>query len=88
MQKTPAHAAAACFDAFLAADLRPVLKKLKIPTAVLHGRHDGLVPLADMEKLAKGVKGGTLTVFDDSGHAPHLEEPDAFNAALVELLAS
>jgi pimeloyl-ACP methyl ester carboxylesterase len=87
MQKTPAHAAAACFDALVAADLRPVLKKLAVPTAVLHGRHDALFPIADVEKTVKGLKGAAFTVFEESGHAPHLEEPDAFNAALPALLA-
>ncbi len=86
MQKTPAHVAAACLEALLAADLRPALKKIKAPTAVLHGRHDGITPLAGGEELKKGIKGATLTVFEDTAHTPHLEEPDAFNAALAKLL--
>jgi len=86
MQKTPPHAAAACFETMLAADLRPRLKKLKVPTAVLHGRHDALTPLAGAELLAKEIPGARLTVFEASGHAPHLEEPEAFNAALAALL--
>src|SRR6266566_1303933 len=87
LQKTPPHVAEACFDAFLAADLRAGLKKLKVPTAVLHGKHDALLPLAHGEDLAKKIPGAKLTVFAESGHAPFLEEPEAFNAALAELLA-
>jgi pimeloyl-ACP methyl ester carboxylesterase len=86
MQKTPAHAAAAWFDAALAADLRPTLKKLKVPTAVFQGRHDTLTPLAEAEEIAKLVKGAKLVVFEESAHAPHLEEPDKFNEALAKLL--
>jgi pimeloyl-ACP methyl ester esterase len=86
MQKTPPHAAAACFETMLAADLRPHLKKLKVPTAVLHGRHDALTTLAGAELLAKEIPDARLTVFETSGHAPHLEEPEAFNAALAALL--
>jgi non-heme chloroperoxidase len=86
MQKTPAHAAEACFDTLLAADLRPRLGKLALPTAVLHGRHDALLPLAQGELLAEKIPGARLTVFENSGHSPHLEEPDAFNAALTALL--
>jgi pimeloyl-ACP methyl ester carboxylesterase len=88
MQKTPAHVAAAAFDGVIAADLRPGLKKLQVPTAVLHGRHDTITPLAMGEQLAEQIPGATLTVFEESGHAPHLEEPDAFNAALQRLLAA
>jgi pimeloyl-ACP methyl ester carboxylesterase len=88
MQKTPAHVAVACFDALLAADLRPALKKIKAPTAVLQGRHDTLTPLAGAEEIAKGIKGANLTVFEESAHTPFLEEPEAFNAALAKLLNS
>jgi len=87
MQKTPPHVAEACFDALLAADLRAGAKKLEVPTAVLHGKHDALLPLAHGEDLAKRIPGAKLTVFEQSGHAPHLEEPEAFNAALEKLLA-
>src|SRR5438876_510928 len=86
LQKTPPHVAEACFDALLAADLRAGLKKLKVPTAVLHGKHDALLPLAHGEDLAKKIPGAKLTVFAESGHAPFLEEPAAFNAALGTLL--
>ena len=86
MQKTPAHVAAACFDTLLAADLRSRLKTLKVRTVVLHGRHDVLLPLAGGEYLAEHIPEARLVVFEESGHAPHLEEPDAFNAALGELV--
>ncbi|TMA69990.1 MAG: alpha/beta fold hydrolase [Deltaproteobacteria bacterium] len=76
------------FRAFTrAADLRPHLRTLDVPTAVLHGRHDRLLPLAGGEAIAKGIRGARLVVFEESGHAPFLEEPDAFNTALGELLA-
>jgi len=87
LQKTPPHVAEACFDAVLAADFRAGAKKLKVPTAVLHGKHDALLPLAHGEDLAKRIPGAKLTVFAESGHAPFLEEPEAFNAALGKLLA-
>jgi pimeloyl-ACP methyl ester esterase len=88
IQKTPPHVAAACLDTALAADLRPSLKAIKAPTAVFHGRHDAVIPLAGGELLKKGIKGATLTVFEDSGHAPFLEEPEAFDAALGKFLSA
>jgi pimeloyl-ACP methyl ester esterase len=86
MQRTPPHAAAATLAALLEADLRPHLKTLKLPTAVLHGRHDAVFPLAHGEQLAKGIAGAHLTVFEASGHVPFLEEPEAFNEALAAAL--
>jgi proline iminopeptidase len=53
---------------------------------VLHGRHDDLFPIAGGEALGKAIKGATLTVFEESGHTPLLEEPERFNATLAELL--
>jgi pimeloyl-ACP methyl ester esterase len=87
IQKTPSAVVEACFDGIMAADLRAHLKDVKVPTAVLHGRHDTLLPLAGGEAIKKAIKGATLTVFEQSAHAPFLEEPDAFNSALTELLS-
>ena len=87
IQKTPPHVAAACLEAMLGFDVRKQLAKLSVPTTVLHGRHDELLPLAHGEYLAKHIKGAKLRVFEGSGHSPHLEEPEAFNAALAEMLA-
>ncbi|MFN8542909.1 MAG: alpha/beta hydrolase [Candidatus Binatia bacterium] len=86
IQKTPPHVAEACLAAVLAFDARPWLAELQVKTAVLHGRHDHLLPLRGGEYLAKHIPGATLTVFEQSGHSPHLEEPDALNAALAQLL--
>src|SRR5204862_2310516 len=85
MQKTPAHVAAACLDAILAADLRPTLKKITAPTAVLHGRHDALFPIAGGDALAKAIKGATLAVFEESGQTHLLTEPERFNEARAVL---
>lgn len=86
IQKTPPHVAEACIDGMLAADFHTRLKALKVPTAVLHGKHDSILPLAHGEELAKKIPGAKLTVFAGSGHSPFLEEPEAFNAALEKLL--
>src|SRR5579884_2569674 len=85
-QKTAPHVAAACFESVFDFDARPFLGELRVPTAVLHGRADALFPLAHAEHLAAHIPGARLTVFEESGHAPHLEEPEAFNTALATLL--
>jgi pimeloyl-ACP methyl ester carboxylesterase len=37
--------------------------------------------------MAEQIPGAELVVFEQSGHAPHLEETDAFDTALGKLLA-
>ena len=54
----------------------------------MHGRHDIVVPLVNGEYLASHIPGARLVVFEESGHTPFLEEPEAFNAALRALLAA
>lgn len=87
MAKTPPHVVEACFDTILAFDARPWLKTLKVPTAVLHGRHDALLAFAGGEVLAQSIQNATITVFEESGHTPFLEQPDAFIAALQKLVS-
>src|SRR5207302_1145565 len=55
------------------------------PTLVCWGAHDRLAPLAPCgETWAREIPGARLRVFADSGHVPHLEEPDAVATAVRE----
>jgi pimeloyl-ACP methyl ester carboxylesterase len=40
------------------------------------------------EAWRKEIPGATLRVFDDSGHVPHIEQPDAVAAAVAEFCGS
>ena len=63
------------------------LRRIEVPTALLWGRHDRFVPLRLAESPSARL-GWPLHVIDDAGHVPHLEQPDAFLAALHSALAS
>jgi pimeloyl-ACP methyl ester carboxylesterase len=57
------------------------LRRARIPTALVWGRHDRMVPLS----LAEGASarlGWPLHVIDEAAHAPHLEQPEEFLRAL------
>lgn len=54
-------------------DRTPGLGKVKIPTLVIHGRDDPLVPLACGQATAKAVPGARLEIIDGMGH--DLPEP-------------
>lgn len=51
------------------------LKTLAIPTLILWGGQDRLVPLEFGQRFARDIKGSQLVVFDDLGHVPHEEDP-------------
>ncbi len=58
------------------------LRRIKVPTTLLWGRHDQLVPLP-IGEAASNRHGWPLHVIDDVGHLPHVERPDAFVDALA-----
>jgi pimeloyl-ACP methyl ester carboxylesterase len=64
--------------------LRRRLARIGTPTLLVWGAHDRLAPLVCAEAWRKEIPNTTLRVFEDSGHVPHLEEPDAVAAALVD----
>ena len=69
-------------------DQRPLLADITAPTLVCHGRHDLYVPVTFGERLAAGLPNAQLVVFENSGHAPFLEERQAFHAQLLAFLGA
>jgi len=57
------------------------LRRIAIPTALLWGRHDRMVPLRVAED-AHARLGWALHVVDDVGHVPHVDCPTRFLRAL------
>ena len=61
------------------------LLTIDAPAGLLWGRRDRMTPLGLGER-ASGRLGWPLQVVDDAAHVPHIEQPDAFVAALEALL--
>src|ERR1700722_10856920 len=62
------------------------LASIHVPTLVMWGRQDELIPLASGEKFHDGIAGARLLVFDHCGHVPQIEKSEEFNQALLEFL--
>jgi pimeloyl-ACP methyl ester carboxylesterase len=71
----------------ITAETKPIpeadLRQIDVPTSLLWGRHDRMVPLRVAEAAATRY-GWPLRVIERAAHAPHIEQPDAF----VETLAA
>lgn len=65
-----------------AQDYRDRIRALVLPTLVVHGARSRFYRAETSRFIARIVADGRVVAFDHSGHAPHLEEPDAFNALL------
>lgn len=62
------------------------LDQVSASTSVLVGRHDPQTPLPCAQQLVAGIRASRLTVFDHSGHAPFLEEPERFTAVVGDAI--
>ena len=51
------------------------LARLKMPTLLLWGGRDRLIPLVFGERFARDIGGSKLVVFGELGHVPHEEDP-------------
>jgi len=69
-------------------DERPALPGVAVPTLVLAGAEDALVPLERHQEVHAAVPGAHLEVLHGTGHLSALEAPDAVAAALSAWLSS
>jgi pimeloyl-ACP methyl ester carboxylesterase len=59
---------------------------LKLPTLILWGGRDGLIPPAIAEVFKSSIAGSQLVMFDGLGHVPHEEDPIATFASVRTFL--
>ena len=64
--------------------LRRRLARIAAPTLLAWGEHDRLAPLVCAEAWRKEIPNSRLVTFSHSGHVPHLEEPAAVAAVVIE----
>jgi len=78
-----------CIEAFSETDLTEDLKKIEVPTLVLHGDADQIVPIADSVLLsAKIVKNATLKDYEGAPHGMCTTHKDRVNADLSGFIES
>lgn len=69
-------------------DSRTLLGRVEVPSLVLVGEDDDLMPPDEARDMDHRLADSRLAVIPRSGHLSNLENPDAFNAALLDYLAS
>jgi non-heme chloroperoxidase len=74
-----------CIRVFSETDLTEDLKKIDVPTLVVHGDDDQIVPIAASALLsAKILKRATLRVYEGAGHGLPITLKDRLNDDLLE----
>ncbi|WP_035240534.1 alpha/beta fold hydrolase [Desulfobacter vibrioformis] len=67
-------------------DSSTLLPGLKIPVLVMGARGDKAIPPEKSTDLAERIPGAKLCMLSDASHMVNIEQPEAFNSALVDFL--
>jgi non-heme chloroperoxidase len=76
-----------CIRAFSETDFTEDLKKIDVPTLIIHGDDDQIVPIdATARRAQKLVVGSVLNVYEGGGHGIPTTHKDKFNADLLQFI--
>ncbi len=67
-------------------DSTPTLAQISVPTLVVCGADDQLIPVKESEFLRDQIRGARLALIPDAAHLPNYEQPAAFNHAVKDFL--
>ena len=77
-----------CITAFGRTDFRKDLDAVTVPTLVIHGDSDGVVPFeVSGQRTARDVPGAQLHVVEGGPHGINASHPEEFNRVLLDFLA-
>jgi len=77
-----------CITAFGRTDFRGDVAKMTVPTLVIHGDSDGVVPFeVSGKRSAELIEGAELVVIEGGPHGINASHPQEFNTALLQFLA-
>ena len=68
--------------------LPSLLARVNVPTRLVWGRQDRLIPLECGQLYQKAIPGAELVVIEDCGHLPEVEKPDEFVRTALDFLAN
>ncbi|MBO6757598.1 MAG: alpha/beta fold hydrolase [Roseibium sp.] len=86
MSRVPAGTYGSMMQCLVTFDRRETLGSIAVPTLVLAGEKDTQAPAPMMEKMAGRIPGAQYVCLKGAGHLANMEQPDAYNAALLDFL--
>ena len=63
-------------------------ERISVPTLVVEGGDDKLLPSGWAAQIAKQIDGGRSAVVGKAGHCPQIEQPTAVNELLLDFFAT
>jgi len=73
---------------FIETDMRPMLKKLKLPCLICHGDRDSILPVETVKVWEELLPSSRMEIFESCGHAPFITRSSRFNETLKNFLES
>jgi 3-oxoadipate enol-lactonase len=87
IRTTPAAGYAGCCHAIPKIDVTARLKEIACPIQVIVGEQDAGTPVAMSREIQAAARGSELVIIPNASHLSNLEQPEAFNRALLAFLA-
>lgn len=81
--KVPAYVWQETVRGLLEADLRASLAGILVPTLVIWGDQDDILPRSDQQTILDAIHGARLLTYEGAGHAVHWEQPERVVADLA-----
>ena len=69
-------------------DSMPLLANVTVPTLVITGEEDEMIPVDESRRMAAAIKDAKLVIIPGAGHLSNLEQPEAFNSAVNAFLTA
>jgi pimeloyl-ACP methyl ester carboxylesterase len=67
-------------------DSTSTVSRIDVPTLIIVGEEDVLTPPREAKLMAKAIRGSTIEIIEQAGHASNYERPAAFNQLLTEFI--
>jgi pimeloyl-ACP methyl ester carboxylesterase len=77
----------AVFEEVTPFDVEERLKEIQVPTLVVGGRHDVIVPVEESIAIYKGIQNSNLLLLEHSGHGPEGADEDRFSDTVLHFLS-
>lgn len=78
------EAAARLLEAHSGVNVADQLAAVRLPTLIIHGELDAIIPLASAEMATKAIPGSKLVVIPGAGHVPIITRPEEVVAAIED----
>ena len=80
-RSTP-EAAIRLYESLYEVDLRPHLAQIALPTLIIHGEQDRIVPVRMAQELAAQLPNNQLMIVPGAGHVPTMTQPQVISDAI------